>query len=157
MLSGSTERRNSPISIPDNLWDVRYNSAPGAPNVQGIVGGANCQQYAYTVLRHFGFGIPDFRSSDLWEDILHTRTASSPIPFDLVLVHNRRESYGAHVGVYVGDGLVLHLSRQIDASVLETLNEMRSREQYRHLIGFKTVLTRRLAECREEERQLPVS
>jgi hypothetical protein len=49
------------------------------------------------------------------------------------------ESYGAHMGVYLGDGLLLHLSRQIDAPAIETLGEIQSREQYRHLVGFKTV------------------
>ena len=148
MLVRSTELRSSPIPIPDHLWDVRYNSDhfPGAPNFRGVDGGANCQQYAYTVLRHFGFVISDFRSSDLWDDTLHTRTASSPTPFDLVLVHRGPESYGAHVGVYVGDGLVLHLSRQINAPAVETLSEIQSREQYRHLIGFKTVLIRQVAD-----------
>ena len=148
MLAGPAELSNSPIPIPNHFWDVRYNSDhfPGAQNVRGVDGGANCQQYAYTVLRHFGFEIPDFRSSDLWEDVLHTRVALNPSPFDLVLVHNRPESYGAHVGVYVGDGLVLHLSRQIDAPAIETLSEIQSREQYRHLVGFKTVLIRHVIE-----------
>ena len=148
MLVRSTELRISPIPIPDHLWDVQYNSDhfPGAPSVRGVDGGTNCQQYAYTVLRHFGFVIPDFRSSDLWEDILHTRTTSSPTPFDLVLVHNEPESYGAHVGVYVGDGLVLHLSRQIDAPALETFSEIQSREQYRYLVGFKRVLIRQVTD-----------
>jgi cell wall-associated NlpC family hydrolase len=109
-----------------------------------VDGGANCQQYAYTVLRHYGFLIPDFRSSDLWEDHLHTRTASSLVPFDLVLVHSQPQSYGEHVGVYVGEGLVLHLTRQIDAPSIETLGELQSREHYRHAIGFKTVLSRQV-------------
>jgi len=105
-------------------------------------GGANCQLYAYTFLRHFGFVIPDFRSSDLWADLVHTRATPGPAPFALVLMHNQPASYGAHVGVCVGDDLVLHLSRQIGTPALETLNDIRSRRQYRYLIGFKTVLLR---------------
>lgn len=84
--------------------------------------------------------IPDFRSSDLWEDRLHTRMSANPTPFDLVLVHMHPESYGAHIGVYLGNDLVLHLSRQINAPAIETLGDLR--EQYRHLIGFKTVARR---------------
>jgi murein DD-endopeptidase / murein LD-carboxypeptidase len=59
------------LKIPDQFLGVKYNSAhyPGAPGVNGVVGGANCQQYAYAILRYFGRQIPDFRSSDLWEDV----------------------------------------------------------------------------------------
>lgn len=145
MFEDRTDFRDSPIPIPEEFWDVRYDADhfPGAPNVRGVDGGANCQQYAYTVLRHFGFIIPDFRSSDLWEDRLYTQIAASAAPFDLVLVHNRPDSYGAHVGLFIGNGLVLHLSRQIGAPAIEALEGLQSREQYRHLVGFKTVLTRR--------------
>lgn len=145
MFEDRMDFRDSPIPIPEEFWDVRYNADhfPGAPTVRGVDGGANCQQYAYTVLRHFGFIIPDFRSSDLWEDRLYTQIATSAAPFDLVLVHNRPDSYGAHVGLLIGNGLVLHLSRQIGAPAIEALEGLQPREQYRHLVGFKTVLTRR--------------
>jgi hypothetical protein len=63
-------------------------------------------------------------------------------PFDIVLVHNERSSWGAHVGLCVCDRLVLHLSRKIDAPAIETLDVVLARDEYRHLIGFKTVLVR---------------
>jgi len=148
MPVGNLDLQQCPIAVPEIFWDVRYNAEhfPGAPGVRGVDGGANCQQFAYTLLRHFGFVIPDFRSSELWDDGLHTRVSANPARFDLVLVHKRPESYGAHVGIYVGDDLVLHLSRQIDAPVVEKLNDLQSQERYHHLIGFKTVLNRRWGE-----------
>src|ERR1700757_3112860 len=65
-----SELSQSPIKIPERFHQVLYNydRYPGAPGVRGFVGGANCQQYAYEFLREFGYTIPDFRSSDLWED-----------------------------------------------------------------------------------------
>lgn len=134
----------SPLTIPECFHNVRYNADhfPGAPGADGIRGGANCQQYAYSILRHYGYQIPDLRSSDLWSDTQYTRVSAHMQPFALVLVHNEPESFGAHVGLCVGEGLILHLSRKIDAPAIETLEEMQARDEYRCLIGFKTVLRR---------------
>ena len=74
---------------------------------------------------------------------MYTGVSATPAPFDLVLLHSRADSYGAHLGVYIGDGLVLHLSRQNDVPAIETLEDLRATERYRHLIGFKSVLKRR--------------
>jgi lipoprotein Spr len=85
----------SPIDIPPQFWGVRYNGAqfPGAVGVTGVESGANCQQYAYSILRHFGFELPDLRSSDLWDDTSHTAVSSDMKPFDLVLVNNEPKRY----------------------------------------------------------------
>lgn len=135
----------SPIPIPAHLRDVTYNGDhfPGAPGVLGVKGGANCQQYAYAVLRHHGFELPDLRSSELWEDREHTAVADRMEPFDLVLVHDNPDSWGAHVGLCVADELVLHLSKQIGVPAIETLDALLQRNEYRYLIGFKRVLRRR--------------
>lgn len=134
----------SAIEIPREFWDVRYSAQhfPGAPGICGVEGGANCQQYAYSILRHFGFEILDLRSSDLWEDAVHTAVTNKMKPFDLVLVHRNQESFGAHVGLCVGQDLVLHLSKNIDSPAIETLAGMQRRAEYNYLIGFKTVLVR---------------
>jgi lipoprotein Spr len=78
----------SPIKIPERFWQVRYHRG----GVRGVDGGANCQQYAYEFLRAFGYRIPDFRSSNLWADTLHTVVTASPERFDLVLVHNKPDA-----------------------------------------------------------------
>lgn len=144
MIDDRLDLSRSPIEIPERFRGVRYNADhfPGAPGVHELEGGANCQQYAFSLLRHHGFEIPDFRSSELWEDTVHTRVSGGMQPFDIVLVHNEPKSWGAHVGLCLGDKLILHLSRKIDAPAIETLDEMLARDEYRYLIGFKTVLVR---------------
>ncbi|MBP2558519.1 cell wall-associated NlpC family hydrolase [Neorhizobium galegae] len=144
MTDDRLDLSRSPIEIPKRFRDVRYNADhfPGAPAVRDVEGGANCQQYVFSLLRHHGFEIPDFRSRELWEDTVHTKVSEAMQPFDIVLVHNQPKIWGAHVGLCVDDGRVLHLSRSIDAPALETLDEMQARDEYRYLIGFKTVLVR---------------
>lgn len=134
----------SAIAIPDRLRAVRYNAGhfPGAPGVDGVVGGANCQQYAYAVLRHQGFALPDLRSSELWLDRDHTTIVDGMEPFDLVLVHDNPDAWGAHVGLCVGADLVLHLSRKIGIPAIEPLGALRERPEYQCLIGFKRPLRR---------------
>jgi len=63
MTDRRSELSQSPIKIPEHFHQVLYNydRYPGAPGVRGLVGGANCQQYAYEFLREFGYTIPDFR------------------------------------------------------------------------------------------------
>jgi lipoprotein Spr len=145
MQSSILDLGRSQIEIPEKFRDVRYNAEhfPGAMDARGVDGGANCQQYAYSLLRHFGFELPDLRSSDLWDDTTYTCVSDEMKPFDLVLVNAVADSFGAHVGVCVGRELVLHLSRAIGVPAIETLSQMLSRDEYRHLIGCKTVLVRR--------------
>ena len=146
MLDARFDLSQSPIEIPERFYQVRYDHKryPGAPGVEGLTGGANCQQYAYEFLRAFGFQIPDFRSSDLWADTAHTVVCESPEPFDLVLMHDKPDPWGAHVGVYLGNRLVLHLSQKIGQPAIEPVELLTQRAQYRYLIGFKRVLVGRL-------------
>jgi len=62
--------------------------------------------------------------------------------FDLVLVHDNPDGWGAHVGLCVGADLVLHPSRKIGAPAIETLAELQQRDAYRYLIGCKRPLRR---------------
>jgi murein DD-endopeptidase / murein LD-carboxypeptidase len=144
MLDARLDLSRSPIKIPEPFYQVLYDHEryPGAPGVRGIFGGANCQQYAYEFLRAFGFTIPDLRSSDLWADTTHSVVSEQPQVFDLVLVHNKPDPWGAHVGVYLASGLILHLSQNIGVPAIEPLEVMTQRSQYRYLIGFKRILMR---------------
>lgn len=113
---------------------------PGAPGVDGVVGGANCQQYAYEVLRLFGYDMPPLLSSDLWDD--DTTTAVVPAGgaaqrFDLILFGETREAHGAHVGLYLGDAQVLHLSYYVGRPAIWSLRQFAEHPKYQHLIGIK--------------------
>lgn len=54
---------------PSWLWTVPYAGSqhPQALAPQPIETGANCQRYAYAVLKHVGIRVPPFRSSELWD------------------------------------------------------------------------------------------
>src|SRR5687767_7490333 len=101
----------SAVDIPDSFWSVRYNGAcyPGAAS--GLAQGANCQLFAYELLRHHGLLLPAFRSSDLWADTEFTEAVSVPEPLDLLLFNKAAEAWGAHVAVYLGDGKAIHLAK----------------------------------------------
>src|SRR5260370_13896865 len=105
----------SPLSIPARFHHVRYNGAcyPGAEGVVGLDGGANCQQFAYELIRHFGFAPPDYRSSELWEDETHTQAVVGELaPCDLLLFNRTSAAWGAHVAVRLGSKLAIHLSNR---------------------------------------------
>lgn len=132
------------IELPDTFWEVRYVGAryPGSPGVRarpGLDEGANCQLFAYEVLRHFGLAPPELRSSELWSDTLTTQRVSVPRPLDLVLVNTTPDPWGAHVGVWAGDDQVLHLCAEVGRPALWSLEMFAARPSYRALVGFKRV------------------
>jgi hypothetical protein len=135
------------IELPDAFWEVRYVGAryPGAPAVvsrPGLADGANCQLFAYEVLRHFGLTPPELRSSELWLDTAASQRVAVPRPLDLVLVNMSRDAWGAHVGVWAGDDKVLHLCAEVGRPALWNLPMFAVRPSYRVLVGFKRVTAR---------------
>lgn len=129
------------LEIPEYFRHVSYNGAhyPGSPNTCGLEGGANCQQFAYELLRHFGLAIPDLRSRELWEDEVLTKRVKSLQALDLLLWNKTSDPYGAHVGVYLGNGHVIHLSKENGHPVIETLAQFPQNPLYRVFIGAKRV------------------
>ena len=91
------------IKIPQQFLDIPYNSSiyPGSKDSTNLEKGANCQVYAYTILRYFGYSIPDFRSSELWEDYEYSEQVYDLEPFDILFWNKTRNSYGAHIGIYI--------------------------------------------------------
>jgi murein DD-endopeptidase / murein LD-carboxypeptidase len=83
------------------------------------------------------------RSSRLWADTLHTAMVEKAQPFDLVLLNSKLDPWGAHVGVYLGQRLVLHLSKRIGVPAIESLESLMQRPKYHYLIGFKRILRNR--------------
>ncbi|MEU5211163.1 cell wall hydrolase [Streptomyces sp. NPDC020742] len=122
-----------------------------APDASGpfadLVGGANCQRYAYAVLRHFGLRVPPLRSAELWADDRASARADRPRPLDLALfdggpVAGRPEGYGAHVGVHLGPDRVLHLCREVGRPVVWRYRDFAARPRYARLLGFKRAVHR---------------
>lgn len=137
-----TDARPAGIAIPRRFLHVRYNGAcyPGAPNLRGLAQGANCQHFAYELLRHFGRAVPDLRSSDLWNDQRYTRRVVRLRLLDLLLFNRARRAWGAHVAVYVGRGRAIHLSKQVGTPIMWTLEEFAEHEHYRVFLGAKRVI-----------------
>src|SRR5688572_13044739 len=101
------------LEIPKDFLSVPYDSWKYPGNAQGLQEGANCQHFAFEFLRYFGFKIDNFRSSDLWEDRIFTTFAATPQIMDLVLFNDSISSFGAHVGVCIGNDKVFHLCKSI--------------------------------------------
>lgn len=129
------------MTFPDWLWEVPYvaESSPGAVPRTSMRDGANCQLFAYEVLGMHGLHVPDLWSSELWEDEVLTTTVDNPKPLDLVLFSKDSESYGAHLGVVVGDCQVLHLCQELGKPAVWTMEEFACRPRYAVVLGYKRV------------------
>jgi hypothetical protein len=141
------------IEIPEAFWSVAYDGArhPGAPGVVGVEGGANCQQFAYELLRHNGFEIGELRSSELWADTHDTAPVGGALlPGDLLLFNRTPEAWGAHVALYLGDGRAIHLAKHVGQPVVWGLDEFAADPRYVCFLGAKRPLRRR-AQAGEHE------
>lgn len=80
---------------------VRYDGAryPGAASGANfdLAAGANCQLFAYALLRHFDREVPPLRSSELWADTHHTERVRDLEPVDLPFWNKTCEPWGAHI------------------------------------------------------------
>lgn len=134
-------------ALPAGFWSVPYDGSrfPGAARVAarpGLAAGANCQLFAYAVLRHFGLAPPPLRSSDLWDDTGSTVRVAVARPLDLLLFNATAGAYGAHVGVCAGDGAVLHLCAEVRRPAVWGPADFAARERYGVLVGAKRVVSR---------------
>ncbi|MDJ0345788.1 hydrolase [Streptomyces sp. H10-C2] len=132
--------------LPADFWTVPYTGSrfPGSAAVvgrPGLAAGANCQLFAYEVLRHFGLAPPAQRSSDLWDDTEVTVRVPVPRPLDLLLFNAVDDPYSAHVGVWIDNDAVLHLCAEIGRPAVWGLADFAERERYRVLVGAKRVMT----------------
>lgn len=128
--------------IPDRFYGVTYNSVVvPCDSWQGDFSlGANCQVFAYALLKHFGLSVPNFRSSELWDDVTWTRSTTLFCPLDLMLYNQNSDAFGAHVGVFVGEGEVFHLSLGNGTPKFELHSDLLKQDKYRCFIGAKRVI-----------------
>ena len=125
------------LELPPHFRDVPYNAAHYPGNAAGLREGANCQHFAFELLRHFGLSVPDFRSSELWEDEVYSEHVAELAPLDLLLWNHVPEAYGAHVGVFVGSGKAVHLAKAQGRPVIWPLRAFTETERYRYYLGAK--------------------
>jgi len=123
--------------VPPRFWQVHYNGDRSPQLGAGLDSGANCQHFAYELLRHFGRVAPDLWSSDLWESPASIRVTGPFEPLDLLLFNRTPDPYGAHIAVFVGDGQALHLSRKVGRPVVWRIEQFPELPEYAVLIGGK--------------------
>lgn len=136
------------IMVPSAFMQVRYNGKQIPGSGQPIFeSGANCQLFAYTLLEKNGTSIPPFRSSELWTDNEHTSTVKGGfMPGDLMLYHDHPEAWGAHVGLYIGDNQVIHLSKENGLPEIIDHGQIQKNPRYTHFIGAKRPKGNRLTD-----------
>jgi hypothetical protein len=126
--------------IPGHFWRIRYdqNHDPNTPALPSISESPNCQNFAYALLKHFGFEMFPFRSSNLWEDSSETCVVSDELrPLDLLLFNRTKNPWGAHVALYLGEDHAIHLSKKQSEPVIWPLDQFLELAEYRTFIGAK--------------------
>lgn len=129
------------VNIPPVFYEVNYRSEiiPGIENPSDLALGANCQLFAYQLLRINGLNPNDDRSSELWNDTAYSRVVITFRPLDLMLYSESGVPYGAHVGVYLGEGKIIHLSKENGTPHITEHTDMLKNPRYSKFIGAKRV------------------
>lgn len=128
------------LNIPDAFWTVAYDGGcfPGGAGVNGLAGGANCQHFAYELLRRNGFLIGEMRSSELWADRRDTAPVDGAIACgDLLLFNSTPRAWGAHVAVALGPASAIHLSKKVGRATVWMFAEFAADPAYACFIGAK--------------------
>mgnify|MGYP000315444279 CR=1 FL=1 len=130
------------VIIPKAFYNVKYKTErfPGVENQSDLTFGANCQLFAYALLKENGLQVPNDRSSELWSDTRYSKVVTDFEPLDLMLYSPNGDAYGAHVGVYIGDGRVIHLSYANGKPEILPHIELLNNEKYRCFVGAKRIL-----------------
>lgn len=131
------------IAIPIQFFYIRYNAKqfPGSVNKKGLEFGANCQYFVFEFLKYFEIKIKKaFRSSELWADTIETKKVNKLTLFDIVFFNSTEESYGAHLGVYLGKNKVIHLSKRVGYPTVWDLKEFSKYKEYSYFLGAKRVI-----------------
>jgi len=133
-----------PNGWPESLWSTPYVAAavPGRGHFATWLGGSNCQSFAYGVVSLFGLVVPPLRSSELWADADATVAVEEPKCLDLVLLNSTKDSWGAHVGVWMTPDEILHLCAEVGYPTVWSQREFASRPRYETIVGYKRTTER---------------
>jgi len=127
-------------AIPAQFWRIKYDQDHdgGAPLLPSISESPNCQNFAYALLKHFGYEISPFRSSNLWEDAEETVIVTGELrALDLLLFNRTSSPWGAHVALYLGGGKAIHLSKKESTAAIWPFAQFQMLAEYRIFIGAK--------------------
>jgi hypothetical protein len=132
------------LELPERFSAVPYSATcvPGKVPLSAFAAGANCQLFSYALLAHYGLEVPPWLSSDLWVDTYSSRRVTQLEPLDLLLWNKTPDAYGAHVGVYLGEGQAAHLSRRVGRPAVWELEVFRKLPEYHVFIGGKRITRR---------------
>jgi len=146
----------SQVKVPDAFWTIPYctDRIPGVANQSDLSLGANCQVFAYAVLKENGLLVPNVRSSELWSDTHYSKVVTDFMPLDLMLYNSRDTAYGAHVAVYLGDGDVIHLSLQNGKPEIISHEKLLMNKKYPCFVGAKRIIGGKSGNIRNIEKTL---
>ncbi|MCP4442701.1 MAG: cell wall hydrolase [Aureispira sp.] len=128
------------IEVPTWMMDIKYNFKviPNGELHDLIKTGANCQVFAYYLLRYHNRVVPDLRSSELWDDTTFSEQVPEDYePLDILFFHKKKDAYGAHLAVFIGDNKAVHNSKKIGKPVIWNLETFSEKPEYKFLLGGK--------------------
>jgi murein DD-endopeptidase / murein LD-carboxypeptidase len=126
--------------IAEHFWRIRYdqNHDPNTSTLPSISEGQNFRNFAYGLLKHFGFETFPFRSSNLWEDSSETCVVSDELRLlDLLLFNRTKNPWGAHVALYRGGHHAIHPSKNQSEPAIWPLAQFLELAEYRTFIGAR--------------------
>lgn len=126
--------------IPAHFWHIEFdqNHDRDSPILPSISRSPNCQNFAYALLKYFGYDISPFRSSNLWVDTEETLVVTGELAaLDLLLFNWTSNPWGAHIALYLDEGKAIHLSRKESTPVIWSFPQFQMLPEYRVFIGAK--------------------
>lgn len=107
----------------------------GNPYVWGgtsLTNGADCSGFVMSVYAHFGYSLPH---SSLSMRSLGTGVSyANAQPGDLVCYYSSGSPTGGHVGIYIGDGMMVNAASSKLGIIISTVNTSRSGITFRRII-----------------------
>ncbi len=132
--------KNEHIEVPSWFLNITYNPRiiPSERTRDLLQTGANCQVFAYELLRYNGLYVPNFRSSELWDDTVYSKQIHTDFqPLDILFFNKTADPFGAHLGVYVANDKILHNTQKAGKPVVWLFEEFFKIAEYRVFIGAK--------------------
>lgn len=132
--------KNQQIEIPEWMMQVKYNGRiiPNGTAHDIAKTGANCQVFAFHLLRHYDRFVPGLRSSELWEDTSFSKKIIENYePLDLLFFHKKNEAYGAHIAIYIGNNQAIHNTKKIGLPIIWDIDAFSKHPEYTFLLGAK--------------------